>query len=167
MTKLAKFFVSDSPSSNLVESLAEVYLNSGTSIKAVLTYLANSPEFLTSERLRVRTPVADLVATARVLDVQVEARVDNNSWVNQANYIHGADRLFSWPRPDGPPLTSWPWCSASRMFASFKMHENLSGGWCPKQAQYRTGASWIPAETVQFDAFVDHLCLGAWLGKPK
>ena len=58
MTKLATFFVSDTPSAGLVDSLAAVYLSSGTSIPAVLAALAQSPEFLTSEGLKVRTPVA-------------------------------------------------------------------------------------------------------------
>src|SRR5680860_88397 len=166
VTKLATFFVSDTPSSGLVDSLAQVYLSSGTSIKAVLVELATSPEFLTSEGLKVATPVQDLVATARALDVQVQAPKDNNSWVNHANYIHGADRLFSWPRPDGPPITGRPWSSASRLFASYNMHHLQAGGWYPREATYRTGASWLPTTTLRFDAFVNHLC-HSWLGRPS
>ena len=67
-TKIATQFVSDSPSDGLVDTLAGVYTSSGTDIRAVLTALSNHPEFLTSSGLKVRTPVADLVATTRVLD---------------------------------------------------------------------------------------------------
>jgi uncharacterized protein (DUF1800 family) len=165
-TKLAVQFVSDSPSNALVDTLAAVYTSSGTNISAVLTALSSHPEFLTSSGLKVRTPVADLVATARVLAVDVQAPVSGSSWANAANYIHGADRLFSWPRPDGPPLTGAAWSAASRLFASYGMHQNLAGGWWPKEAAtYRTHVSWLPTPSLRFDAYVDHLSR-LWLGKP-
>lgn len=164
-TKIATQFVSDDPSAGLVDALAEVYTRTGTDIRAVLTALSNHPEFLTSSGLKVRTPVADLVATTRVLDVDVLAPVSGSSWANAANYIHGADRVFSWPRPDGPPLTGRPWSSASRLFASYGMHQNLAGGWWPTEAAtYRTAASWLPTTSLRFDAYVDHLCR-TWLGR--
>ncbi|MCW2806816.1 MAG: hypothetical protein JWQ93_771 [Marmoricola sp.] len=164
-TKLAVTFVSDSPSDALVNTLADVYTSSGTDISEVLTALSTHPEFLTSEGRKVRTPVADLVATTRALSVDVLAPVSGSSWANAANYLHGADRLFSWPRPDGPPLTGAPWSSASRLFASYDMHRCLAGGWWPKEAaKYRTAASWLPAPSLRFDAYVDHLCR-TWLGR--
>jgi len=164
-TKIATYFVSDSPSDGLVDNLAGVYLSSGTDIKAVLRALSTHPEFLTSSGLKVRTPVADMVATARVLGVDVLAPVSGSSWANAANYVHGGDRLFSWPRPDGPPLTGAPWSAASRLFSSFGMHQSLAGGWWPKEAAtYRTHVSWLPAPSLRFDAYVDHLCR-MWLGR--
>ena len=165
-TRLATYFVSDSPSDGLISTLAGVYTDSGTDIRAVLTALATHPEFLTSEGQKVRTPVADLVATARVLDVDVQAPVDSSSWASAANYLHGADRLFSWPRPDGPPITGSPWSSASRLFSSYQMHSNQAGGWWPKGATYRTAASWLPTSSLRFDAYVEHLCR-TWLGRPS
>jgi len=164
-TKLATQFVSDSPSDGLVDTLAGVYTSSGTNIRAVLRALSNHPEFLTSSGLKVRTPVADLVASARVLAVDVQAPVSGSSWANAANYIHGGERVYSWPRPDGPPLTGAPWSAASRVFNSYGMHQNLGGGWWPKEAvKYRLGAAWLPAPALRFDAYVDHLCR-TWLGR--
>jgi uncharacterized protein (DUF1800 family) len=164
-TRIATQFVSDSPSAGLVDTLAGVYTNSGTDIKAVLTALSQHPEFLTSTGRKVRTPVADLVATTRVLAVDVLAPVSSSSWANAANYLHGGDRVFSWPRPDGPPITGAPWSSASRLFASYSMHQSLGGGWWPKEAAtYRTPASWLPTASLRFDAYVDHLCR-TWLGR--
>ena len=164
-TKLATYFVSDNPSDGLVDTLAGVYTSSGTDISAVLKALAGHPEFLTSQGRKVRTPYADLVATARVLGVDVLAPTTQNSWANAANYLHGADRLFSWPRPDGPPIKGSAWSSASRLFASYVMHQDLAGGWWPtKDVSYRAHASWLPAAHVRFDTFVDHLCR-SWLGR--
>jgi hypothetical protein len=97
--------------------------------------------------------------------VNVLAPTTQNSWGNAANYLHGADRLFSWPRPDGPPITGSAWSSASRLFASYVMHQDLAGGWWPtKDVTYRAHPSWLPAARVRFDTFVDHLCR-LWLGR--
>ena len=70
----------------------------------------------------------------------MQAPVSGSSWANAANYIHGGDRVFSWPRPDGPPLTGAAWSAASRVFNSYGMHQNMGGGWWPKEAvKYRLG----------------------------
>ena len=162
--KLATYFVSDSPSAGLVDTLAETYLDADTDIKAVLRVLSTHPEFLTSQGQKVRTPIADLVATARVLDVDVQAPSGDDSYTRHANWTHGSAPLFSWPRPDGPPVTGRMWSSASRVFASYDMHQSHAGGWWPKGATYRSHASWLPASSIRFDAYVDHLCK-TWLGR--
>ena len=141
------------------------YLASGTDIKAVLRALSVHPEFLTSEGLKVRTPIADLVATARVLDVDVQAPSGDNSYTRHANWTHGSAPMFSWPRPDGPPVTGRMWSSASRVFASLRdAHE-------PRRWLVAEGsdvpdarASWLPAASIRFDEYVDHLCK-TWLGR--
>jgi uncharacterized protein (DUF1800 family) len=164
-TKLAVYFVNDNPSDGLVTTLADAYTTSGTDIAATLTALANHPEFLASEGAKVRTPYADLVTTTRILGIDVKAPTTSNSWANAASYVHGAAQLFSWPRPDGPPIDSASWSSASRLFASYSMHADLSGGWWPTQdATYRAPASWLPVPQVRFDRYVDHLSR-LWLGR--
>ncbi len=162
--KIATYFVSDAPSDGLVDTLAATYLDNDTDIKAVLIALAAHPEFLTSEGQKVRTPVADLVATARVLDVDVQKPGVDGAYATHANYTHGGAALFSWPRPDGPPVVASAWASVSRLFASCEMHQNHGGGWWPKAATYRAAASWLPAPAIRFDAYVDHLSR-TWLGR--
>ncbi len=44
VAKIATFFVSDAPSTGLIDTLADVYTRSGTNISAVLTALAKHPE---------------------------------------------------------------------------------------------------------------------------
>ena len=131
----------------------------------MLTALSNHPEFLTSEGLKVRTPVADLVATSASARRRRAGPVSGDSWANAANYIHGGDRLFSWPRPDGPPITGALWSAASRVFNSYGMHQNLARRLVAQgSATYRTRAAWLPAPSLRFDAYVDHLCR-TWLGR--
>ena len=51
------------------------------------------------------------------------------------------------------------------MFNSYGMHRNLAGGWWPKEAAtYRARGSWLPAPSLRFDEYVDHLCR-TWLGR--
>jgi uncharacterized protein (DUF1800 family) len=167
VTRLATCLVSDSPSDGLLDALTQVYLDNDTAIAPVLEALAAHPEFLTSEGQKVRTPYDDLVASARVLQVDVQAPTSGSSWANASVWLHGADRMFSWPRPDGAPVTSAAWASPSRLFSSYDMHQSLAGGWWPTEAvtYKKSGAQWLPATSIRFDAWVDHLCR-SWLGRP-
>ncbi len=164
--KLATYFVSDTPSDGLVDFLAKTYTDSGTDIRAVLTALSTHPEFLTSEGRKVRTPVEDLVAQGRAIQIDVTTPTTQYSFANWANYVHGGDLVYSWPRPDGPPMTGEAYSSISRVFNSLQMHLNLGAGAFPSEGvKYRLGASWLPAPSIRFDALVDHLCR-TWLGRP-
>lgn len=156
--KLATHFVSDTPSEALVEHLAKVYRDSGTDITATLRALVAHPEFRTSYGAKVRTPVEDLVATARVLQTKPSRPVHGKSFARAITYVHGGDRLYSWPRPDGAPHINSVWCSASRMLSSYRMHWQLAGGYYPRSAvRYRKHTFWLPKSRIRFDRFVDHL----------
>ncbi len=156
--KLAIRFISDNPSESLVERLAQVFLDSGTDIRSTLRALVASDEFRLSTDAKVRTPYDDLVSTVRVLRPKPARPSGKASFANAIAYAHGADQLFSWPRPDGAPQTDAIWCSASRMLCSYQMHWNMSGRHYPgKDVKYRTPASWLPKPRIRFDAYVDHL----------
>ena len=163
-TTIATSFVRDDPSDALVSALAQVYLDSGTDTAAVLRALVQHPEFLTSEGLKVRPPFADLVATARVLEVDVNLAPSGSAWSFQANYTM-KPAVYTWMRPDGAPPTNGAWSSVPRMLNSYAMHADQSSGSWPKGAAYRTSASWLPTPSVRLDALVDHLCR-QWLGRP-
>lgn len=157
--KLAVRFVSDTPSAALVDHLARVFRNSGTDIRTTLRALVARKEFKESAAAKVRTPVDDLVQTARVLGIRAQRPRSAKSFAIAVSYAHGGDDLFSWPRPDGAPLQNFAWTSASRMLASFRMHWGLAGGWWPsEQATFRSARSWLPQRRIRFDQYVDHLC---------
>ncbi len=161
--KLATWFVNDAPSDRLLDKLATAYLEHDTDIKSMLRVLSTDPEFLASGGQKVRTPIADLVATARVLSIDVQEPVESGNWAASANYLHYSDRAFTWPRPDGPPVTNREWSSAARVFGSYKMHGRQAAG-STSGATYRARDSWLPAPAVRFDAYVDHLSR-TWLGR--
>lgn len=157
--KLAVRFVSDTPSDRLVTDLASAFRRSGTDIKATLRALVAHKEFKASAGKKVRTPIDDLVHTVRVLGVKARKPKGARSFGIAIAYSHGGDTMYSWPRPDGAPLTNAAWSSPSRMLASFKMHWNLAGGYYPKEAvSYRSSRSWLPRRRLRFDKYVDHLC---------
>ena len=157
--RVATRFVSDTPSEGLVGALAQVFLDSGTDIRAMLRYLATSPEFLASAGQKVRTPPEDLVATCRVLKVKPSAPTSSASFAHMITGLHQGLPLYQWPRPDGPPERSADWSSASRMMSSFRMHWNLAGGSYPtRDVTYKPPRWWVPRHDLRLDRYVDHLC---------
>ncbi|QNN54067.1 DUF1800 family protein [Nocardioides mesophilus] len=157
--KLALRFVSDTPSDALVEVLAATYLSSGTDITAMLRQLVIHPEFVGSAGRKVRNTVDDLVATARVLQVEVHTPTRNESFARAIAYAHKGILLWQWPRPDGAPERNADWASASRMLGSFRMHWNMAGGYYPKvDATYKTARWWLPQRRLRLDEYVDHMC---------
>lgn len=65
--KLAVRFVSDDPPQSLVDRLADVFLDSGTSIRPWLATLFTSPEFFDAVGQKARRPGEDVAASARAL----------------------------------------------------------------------------------------------------
>lgn len=164
--KLVTRFVGDYASDTLVNQVAATYLASETRIAPTLRFLVSSEEFKASYAAKVRTPVDDLVATARVLQVRPTHPTGTASYASQLAYAHGCDALFGWPRPDGAPLADEHWCTPGRMLGSFRMHWNLAGGLDPTaDVIYRKPASWLPKPSIAFDLLVDHLSR-LLLGRP-
>lgn len=167
--KMAVYFCTDTPSDALVSALAQAYLDADTSIVAMLRTLAAHPEFLGSTGQKVRPPIDDLVATARVLEVEVTTPHTNadgdDTYARHANWTHESLQAFAWPRPDGPPVRNAAWSTPSRMFGSYGMHWGHAGGWWPKGATYKPSSYWVKAVGISFDEHVDHLARRL-LGRP-
>ena len=156
--KLAVRFVSDTPSETLVASLARVYLDSGSDIKAVLRALVASEEFWASAGAKVRTPIDDVVATCRTLRLTTLAPTTKDSFAHGLIYLVSSNLPFHWPRPDGPPDTEEVWAAPTRMLNSWKLHWSLASGLPALQVTHLTPASYLPVASIRFDQFVDHLC---------
>ncbi|GAA4807557.1 DUF1800 domain-containing protein [Nocardioides caeni] len=161
--KLARRFVSDTPSDALVRRLATVYLANDTAIRPVLRSLVASSEFKASAGRKVRTPAEDVVATWRALGTRFTARPGSSDDESGANAILWQVssiglRPLAWQRPDGRPDTAEAWSSTSRFLASLDVHYTMSGGWWPSLGTgHRRPASWLPQRSLRFDHLVDHL----------
>lgn len=156
--KLALRFVSDTPSKAVVDEVAQAYLESGTDIKQTLRALVRTEEFWASAGQKVRTPIDDVVATARVLRVSAAQPTGGESFGNALSWTLDSTLVFQWPRPDGAPDRGEVWASPTRMLNSWRMHWSMGGGWWPKQdVTYRAPKAYLPQDRIRFDKFVDHL----------
>ena len=163
--KLAIRFVSDNPSSALVNEMAKAYLKSGTAIKPVLRLMVASPEFWASRDKKVRTPYDDLIASCRSLQATALRPTRDSSFGNALNWVHGTILTYQWPAPNGAPDDGPAWTSVSRMLSSFRFHLNFAGGWWPKDdVVWRKPPYWLPKKQLRLDQLVDHLSR-TWLGR--
>jgi uncharacterized protein (DUF1800 family) len=158
--RLAVKFVRDDPPQSLVNSLAKVYLKHDTAIVPVLEALVASPVFAASRGTKVRDPAEDVIATWRALKVKVRKPVSPQSGAESILWQTSdlGQRPFSWPRPDGAPITNDAWASTGRMTGSWRMHYSMAGGWWPRdQLAYKSPKSWLPEKRLRFDDLVEHL----------
>lgn len=159
-TKLAKQFVSDTPPSTLIENLATVYLANDTQIKPVLRALVRSKEFAAAADLKVRDADEDVAATYRLLGIAPTKPTEAASGANQIHWQVSSLGLapYHWPRPDGQPINNTAWTSPTRALASMSLHWNMAGRWWPtKDMTFKQPAAFLPATTMTFRNFVDHL----------
>ncbi|MGY2876688.1 hypothetical protein ACVW00_003878 [Marmoricola sp. URHA0025 HA25] len=166
--KLAVRFVSDEPSAELVDHLAQVYLANDTAIVPVIRALVTSAEFAGSAGSKMRTPDEDVVATYRALGVRVHAPTSGSAAANAILWQSSSIGLrpFGWTRPDGRPDRAEAWSSVSRILNSFDVHYSMAGRWWPSQdVDYIAPVAWLPAPSVRFDALVDDLSRKI-LGRP-
>lgn len=126
--KIAVRFVSDRPSPELVDRLAQVYLASDTAILPVVRAVINDPDFWNSLGHKIRRPLEDLVGTARALELKttgdLAAEVEAAYW---AAAVSGHAPL-SWTPPNGYPDVAAAWLSAGGMVTSWNMHRRLVYG---------------------------------------
>ncbi|MFC7495435.1 MULTISPECIES: DUF1800 domain-containing protein [unclassified Nocardioides] len=160
-TKLVRAFVSDAAPASLVDRLAEVYLANGTAIAPVLRALVRSPEFRSATGRKVRDADEDVVATYRVLGVEVSPPKDGASAANQLYWQVAMLGLapFTWPRPDGQPVDNGSWSSPTRALSSMTFHWDMVNGWWPGTAvKFPRPRSWMPrTRPMTFRDLVDHL----------
>jgi uncharacterized protein (DUF1800 family) len=127
--KIAVRFVSDSPSDDLIDRLAAVYLASGTSIKATVQAVFKSSDFWASVGLRMRRPLEDAVGTMRVLNVKRKSNSKEHlGWLywtlNDAGHTpHG------WMPPNGYPDVAAAWLGAGAMIQRWNLHRVFVYGW--------------------------------------
>jgi len=133
--RLCTRFVSDTPSDAIVAAVAKAYLASDTDIKATLRALVRHPDFIASVGQKVRTPIEDVINTARVLGVAPKGISGDRSFARQMIWMSTAigQQQFEWPRPDGFPETSSTWTSPARLIRSWSFHYNMAGNWSGSQ----------------------------------
>ncbi len=158
---LAVRFVSDTPSQDLVDTVASAFLDSGTNIPTTMRALIDHPDFAGSAGLKIRTPIEDFVNTYRTLQITVKQVTTDETCAASmilACVSTMGQRPFDWPRPDGFPDNGEAWASASRLLGSWRVHKNSAGGLFPKVGvTYQPSSYWLGHMPVLFENLVDRL----------
>ena len=128
--KLGQRFVSDTPPPTLVSGLAKTYLANDTAIAPVLRVLFRSKSFADSIGQKVRRPMQDVVATLRILGIQLDpgdgiGGVQTLEWT-----LDGlSDLPYGWVAPNGYPDVAGAWRSAGSTLNRWNAHVALAAGW--------------------------------------
>jgi hypothetical protein len=158
--RLAVRFVRDFPSQELVDSLAQVYLDSDTEIVPVLRALVASDEFQTSTMAKVRTPVEDTIATWAALGVAV---APPHQELDAANQIVKVSQTigqvpYDWDTPDAFPDRGAAWLGTGRILASLRTHwMAASQSWPSQGITFKSAMDWMPQLPTTFDHVVTHV----------
>jgi uncharacterized protein (DUF1800 family) len=109
--KLCRYFVSDTPSATLVNSIANVWLanvNAPDQIAQVVTAIIYSPEFAASAGAKVKDPFQFITSALRATQAPWSVNTSYINTVNTMGYL-----LHTWPTPDGIPDTNETWTGAN------------------------------------------------------
>lgn len=125
-TKLARRFVSDTPSTALVDAVAATYTQSGGDIRAMLRTLLRSEEFKASADLKFKRPVEYVTSTLRVLAPALSGSSYLRTIAERVNTL--GQLYYFWPTPDGYPDTRDYWTNTSAMVNRWNFGAGLVEG---------------------------------------
>jgi uncharacterized protein (DUF1800 family) len=126
--KLARHFVSDSPSKALVDHAAQVYLKTDGDIREVLRAIITSPEFFSQQAFhtKVKTPFEVVVSAMRALD----APPDSTPRTAQIIAYLGQP-IFGHQAPNGWPETGDAWMNTGAILNRINFGIAAAGGRLP------------------------------------
>jgi uncharacterized protein (DUF1800 family) len=127
-TKLSRRFVSDTPSTALVERVAAAFTKSNGDIKTTLRALFASPEFNSAEarRAKIKTPFELTVSAIRTLGAETDARPALHQWVARMG-----EPLYLYQAPTGYPDTAEHWVNTGALLERLNFALALVGNRIP------------------------------------
>jgi uncharacterized protein (DUF1800 family) len=128
---LARRFVSDAPSSRLVNQLASVYLKNKTAIVPVLRALFASEEFAKNVGQKYRRPLEHAVASMRALGMRMGDRNQYAQSLGDLRYwLESLGQApLGCPTPDGFKDFQRPWLSSAGVLGRWNLDMSLAGQW--------------------------------------
>lgn len=123
-TKLANYFVSDSPPQSLVKTMSEKFLATDGDIAATLEVMFKSKEFIASLKSKYRYPTQFVIASLRH---EYESKTITNygpvvSWLRQLG-----QPLYGYVTPNGYSLSASSWNSSGQLSQRFEIARALGG----------------------------------------
>ncbi|CAN5869273.1 DUF1800 domain-containing protein [soil metagenome] len=137
--KLAVYFVSDTPSAALVESMAQRFLQTDGDIAAVLRSMFDAPEFVASLGGKFKDPLHYVVSSIRLA-------YDGSSLRNTAPLLNWLNTMGQQANghqtPDGYSMLESAWASPGQMTLRFDIAKTIAAG---SPALFRSDAADAPA----------------------
>ncbi|HEX8070519.1 MAG TPA: DUF1800 domain-containing protein [Pyrinomonadaceae bacterium] len=160
-TKLARKFVTDEPSPQLVARVAAAYTKSDGDIRETLRAVFTSPEFNAPENLRakIKTPFELAVSAVRALGGETNGGPALHQWLARMG-----EPLYQYQPPTGYPDTAEHWVNTGALLERINFALALAGNRIPgtsvELARF-AGAQGSKVEQARvLDAFVDALLQG-------
>ena len=123
--KLAVFFVSETPSTRLIDNMAQTFLKTNGDIKAVLMTMFNSDEFAQSLGHQFKDPQHYVIGALRLA-------YDQKPILNTAPVINWLARLgqarYGRLTPDGYSMLANAWNSPAQMTTRFEIAKFIGNG---------------------------------------
>jgi hypothetical protein len=130
-TKLAQYFVSETPSTALVDAMVATYLSGDTAIAPVLRKMFTSAEFAASIGAVTRRPLESWVATIRLLGLGIDQSGYDGVQALVYQLGDAGQSPMNWPTPDGFPIPSAAWGSTNATLSRWNFNRNVVNGWWP------------------------------------
>lgn len=143
--KLCQRFISDNPSMQLVERIAQVFLKTDGDIREVLRAIFASPEFYSpaSFRSKVKSPLELAASAIRAIDADTNGSPALHEWIRRMG-----QPLYQQPSPTGYSENSQAWISAGVFINRINFLTAMATGQV-------AGTSYDPARLVSADAITD------------
>ncbi|RTL50553.1 MAG: DUF1800 family protein [Sphingobacteriales bacterium] len=113
-TALAKHFVSDTPSSALIQQMTQTFLKTNGSIKSVLITMVNSPEFWNpnNQIAKIKSPFELAISTIRATNAQVNMPYQIFYWCNKMG-----QKFYYYQAPTGFPDRADYWINTGSLLS--------------------------------------------------
>ncbi|WKZ47305.1 MAG: DUF1800 family protein [Anaerolineales bacterium] len=110
--KLARRFISDSPTQGMVDSLAQVFTQTDGDIRALLRALLTSDEFKASAGQKFKRPLDFFISMLRLTDATITSNARSARRVQE--YLRLLGQVpFTWSPPNGFPESQNYWATTS------------------------------------------------------
>jgi uncharacterized protein (DUF1800 family) len=152
--KLAIRFVSDDPSKELVDALAQTYLRNGTAIVPVLRHLFGTVEFAESAGAKLRRPFERFAATLRTLNVPFDISHDGMMRIYWTMSQLGHNP-YNWPTPDGFPDVASSWQSPATALQLINDTSGLVHAWWDQSLKLPGPKKLLPKAPANRAAAID------------
>lgn len=139
--RMARRFVSDTPSTTLIKAMAASYTKSKGHIPTVFKTMVKHQEFAKAGVSKVKRPMEHVGSTVRSLNLQLASAVPPANPASPNQYFQGSPLVpiyrllegqghlpFAWPFPDGYPDKAETWTTLSSQVQRWNLVNKLSLG---------------------------------------